>query len=156
MSNLEQRQVYCRAFIQGMKLTHVPKSQQSLERFHQSTFKGNLRGLWLVTANVLVSWCWNLCQVKMFLNLSKTNVIFCSVTFYLYMNGLLKVRALKIGYPVYSRLQATFFYKRCRANLTNHRQQSTRVKVKATDLTESDLFFPIISKKLLKDLTETV
>ena len=33
----------------------------------------------------------------------------------------LKIRALRRGYPVYFRLQATFFYKRCRASVTKHR-----------------------------------
>ena len=35
---------------------------------------------------------------------NKTNVILCSATFYLCMNGLLKVRALRIGCHVYFRL----------------------------------------------------
>ena len=60
-------------------------------------------------------------QVTMFLQTSnKTNVILCSATFYLYVNGLLKMRALRIGYLVYFRLWATFFYKRCRACRTKH------------------------------------
>ena len=50
------------------------------------------------------------------------------------MNGLLKVRDLRMGYPAYFRLYATFFYKRCRASMTKHRQQSTKVKAKGTDL----------------------
>ena len=41
------------------------------------------------------------------------------------MNGLLKVRVLRMVYLVYFRLLATFFYKRCRASMTKHRQQST-------------------------------
>ena len=46
------------------------------------------------------------------------------------MNGLLKVRVLRIGYLVYFRLYVTFFYKQCRASMTKDRQQSTKVKVK--------------------------
>lgn len=52
---------------------------------------------------------------------TKTNVILCSVTFYLYVDGLFKVRAFKIGYPLYFRLPAAFFYKRCRVSMTRHR-----------------------------------
>ena len=37
----------------------------------------------------------------------------------------LKIRALRRGCPVYFRLQATFFYKRCRASVTKHRYHST-------------------------------
>ena len=37
-------------------------------------------------------------------NLQKTNVILCSATFCLYVNVLLKVGALRIGYPVYFRV----------------------------------------------------
>ena len=52
----------------------------------------------------------------------------------------LKVRALKIGCLVCFRLQATFFCKRCRASMAKHgRQQSTKVKVKGTDLTWSQI-----------------
>ena len=66
--------------------------------------------MWLVVANFLVSDSFvlvavHLGQVTMFLQTSnKTNAVLCSATFYLYMNGLLKVRALRIGYPVYFRL----------------------------------------------------
>ena len=45
----------------------------------------------------------------------------------------LKVRALSMGYHVYFRLEATFFYKRCRASMTKHRQQSTRLRAKGID-----------------------
>ena len=38
-----------------------------------------------------------------------------------------------MGYHVYFRLEATFFYKRCRASMTKHRQQSTRVRAKGKD-----------------------
>ena len=43
---------------------------------------------------------------------------------------LLKVRALGMGYPVYFRLQATFFYQRCRASMTKHRQQTQGLELK--------------------------
>ena len=59
---------------------------------------------------------------------NKTDVILCSITFYLYVDGLFKVRALRIGYPLYFRLQAAFFYKRCRVSMTQHRL-STEHKV---------------------------
>ena len=45
----------------------------------------------------------------------------------------LKIRALRVGYHVYFRLEAAFFYKRCRASMTKHRQQSTRVRAKGID-----------------------
>ena len=48
------------------------------------------------------------------------------------MNGLLKVRSLRTGYPVYFRLSAALFYKRYRTSLTSTGQQST--KAKGTDL----------------------
>ena len=44
-------------------------------------------------------------QVTMFLKTSnKTDVILCFAIFYLYMNGLLKISALRMGYLVYFRL----------------------------------------------------
>ena len=46
------------------------------------------------------------------------------------MNGLLKVGTLRMGYPVYFRLYVTFFYNRCRANMTKH----TKFKARETDL----------------------
>ena len=67
---------------------------------------------------------------------------FCSATFYLYewkSVTPLKVRALRKSSPVYFRLQATFFDKRCRASMTQHRQQSTRVRAKGIDPTQSHL-----------------
>ena len=36
--------------------------------------------------------------------------------------------------PVYFRLQATFFYKKHGASMTQHRPQGTKVKVKVIDL----------------------
>ena len=54
------------------------------------------------------------------------------------MNALLKVRTLRMGYPVYFRLYATF-HKRCRASMTKHRQQNIKVKVKETDLIWSQM-----------------
>ena len=71
-------------------------------------------------------------QVTMFLQTcNKTNVILCSATFNLYMNGLLKSPVLRIGYHVYFRLQAIFFYKMCRVSRTKHRL--TKHKTKGTD-----------------------
>lgn len=49
-----------------------------------------------------------------------------------------------MGCPIYFRLQAIFFYEKYRASMTEHRQHSTKVKVKETDPTwESELFFTI-------------
>ena len=45
----------------------------------------------------------------------------------------LKTRNLRIGAHLSFRLQATFFYKTCRASLKKHRKQSTRVRVKGID-----------------------
>ena len=46
------------------------------------------------------------------------------------MDGPLKVRALRTDSPVYFRLWAAFFYKRCKANVTQHGQLSTVLKQK--------------------------
>ena len=46
----------------------------------------------------------------------------------------LKVSAWRKAYSVCFRLQATFFYKKCRDSTTRHRQQSTKVNVKGRDL----------------------
>ena len=63
-------------------------------------------------------------QLTMFVYTSnKTNVILSSVILYLYMDGFLKVKALRMASPVYFRLWATFFYERYRASMTKHRQQ---------------------------------
>ena len=53
---------------------------------------------------------------------------------HLCMNELLKVRALRLGYLVYFRLQVTLFHKRCRASMTTHRKSAISNVV-------SDLFF---------------
>ena len=45
----------------------------------------------------------------------------------------LKVRALRMDHPVYFRLHTTFFCKRYRASMTQHRQQSTQVSAKGVD-----------------------
>ena len=64
--------------------------------------------MWLVVANFLVLESFvhaavHIGQVILFLYISnKTNVILCSVKFYIFLY--LKVRALRIGYPVYLRL----------------------------------------------------
>ena len=66
-------------------------------------------------------------MVTVFLETSKeTNIILCSTTFYVYANESvihLKVRALRMGYLVYFRLQAMFFCKRCRASTAKQRKQ---------------------------------
>ena len=49
-----------------------------------------------------------------------------------------KVRVLKMGSLVYFRLQATLL-QRCRASMTKHRQQSTKVGTKEIDLVWSRL-----------------
>ena len=84
------------------------------------------------------SWCWN----PLFLQLSiwarsscsykppTKHVILCSATFYFCINGLFKIRALRIGYPAYFRLSTIFFFKKHRASMTKHRQQSSEVKSK--------------------------
>ena len=53
------------------------------------------------------------------------------------MNGLLKVRSLRIGCPMYFRLSAALFYKRCRTSRTSAGQQST--KAKRADLIRSQV-----------------
>ena len=45
----------------------------------------------------------------------------------------LKVRALRMGYHLYFRLWATLFYRTCRASMTKHRPQSTKVRAKGID-----------------------
>ena len=117
--SLEQRKVYCRAMQGDMK---------TLEGFWQSTFKGKVserHGQLLQTS----------CQIPLLLELStqvrspcsyrpsRRQMFFSAATFSFYMIGLLQVRALRIGYPVYFRIQATFFYKRFRASMNKHRQQ---------------------------------
>ena len=99
--------------------------------------------MWLVVANFLMPEFFvfayvHLGVVTMFLQTSnKTNIILCSSAFYLYMSGEsvmpLKIRALKMGYPVYFKLQATLFYKRFRTSMTKHKQQSTKFRDKGTD-----------------------
>ena len=59
------------------------------------------------------------------LSSSKTIVIFHSAT--------LRTRNLRIGVQVCFRLQATFYYERCRASLKKYRQQSARLRVKGID-----------------------
>ena len=46
-----------------------------------------------------------------------------------------------MGYPIYFRLEATFFYKSFRASMTKHRQQSTKVRARFN--MESVLFFSV-------------
>ena len=129
--NKPKHQIWSRERImQGHVRTQVSHAQKTefLEGFQQSTFTGKVRegcGQLLQT-----SWCRN----PLFLQLSTqvrsrcsckppTSQMFSIVQlFNLYMNVLLKVRALRIGCPLYFWLQATLFYKRCRASMTKHRQ----------------------------------
>ena len=101
------------------------------------------RGAWLIAMNFLLSESFRiLCSCDcpsghtVPINLQQGKG---SATLYLHMNRLLKVRALtpaSIRQPVYFRLYATFFYKRCRTSKTKHRQQNR-------SNTESDLSFPL-------------
>ena len=54
---------------------------------------------------------------------------------------LLKARALRIAYPIYFRLEAASFYKRCRDRMTKHKWQKTKVNIagKGTDLIWSQI-----------------
>ena len=54
----------------------------------------------------------------------------CFCNLYFYTNELLNIRTLKIGYSVYFRLQAAYFYKRCRVSMIKHKQDSTALKLK--------------------------
>ena len=58
------------------------------------------------------------------------------------MNGLLKVRSLRIGCPMYFRLSAALFYNRYRTSRTSAGQQSTKAKKSRSNM-ESGLFFPV-------------
>ena len=99
--------------------------------------------MWLVVANFLMPEFFvfasvHLGVVTMFLQTSnKTNIILCSATFYLYMSGEsvmpLKIKALRMGCPVYFKLQATLFYKWFRTSMTKHKQQSTKIRDKGID-----------------------
>ena len=46
---------------------------------------------------------------------------------------LFKIRASRMGYCVYFRLEATSLYKRRRASMTKHRQQSTRIRARGIE-----------------------
>ena len=48
---------------------------------------------------------------------------------------------MRMGYPIYFRLEATFFYKNLRASITKHSQQSTKVRARVS--MESVLFFSV-------------
>ena len=99
------------------------------QRISAGLLKASKGGVWLVVANFLVLKAFvvaavSVGQLTMFLYTSnKTNVILSSVILYLYMDGFLKVKALRMASPVYFRLWATFFYERYRASVTKHRQQ---------------------------------
>ena len=122
-SEVKQR-VWCRerfgaekGLLQGYARRQVAyslKTLNSLKAFSKAFYRKGEGGVWLVVASCLVWESFVLAavqvgQVTMFLQTSnKTTVIFCS--FYLYMNGLLKVRVLIIGYSLYFRVQTTFFF----------------------------------------------
>ena len=106
--SLDQIKVYCRVMQEGWLLT--PKTLNYSKGFSKALLKARRERLIVEFFLALESFIFaatHLGQVKMFLSISpKTNVV-CSANFYLYMNGLLKVGALRINYPVYFRLQAT-------------------------------------------------
>ena len=124
-------------------VSHVPKTLNSSKGFSKTFLKARWgRGLVsfckLISVGIL---CSSSCprmschDVPVNLQQGKYNSLFCN--FYLCMNGLLKVRALRMGSPVYFRLQATFFYKTCRARMTEQKKgYSSKV--------ESDLSFPVM------------
>ena len=96
----------------------------SPQRISAGLLKASKGGVWLVVVNFLVLKAFVAAavpvgQVTMFVYTSnKTNVILGSVIFYLYVDGFFKVKALRMGSPVYFRLWAAFFYERCRASMT--------------------------------------
>ena len=107
---------------------HQGLFQDRVEERSLEILKGE--GIWLVVANFLGVriLCSCICPHRsghVFLSTSnKTNVILCSATFSPseWKSVIpLKIRASRRDYPVYFRLQATFFYKRCRASMTKHR-----------------------------------
>ena len=59
------------------------------------------------------------------------------------MNGLLKVRSLRIGCPMYFRLSAALFYNRYRTSRTSAGQQSTKAK-------RADLIWSQVCSSLLQ------
>ena len=126
--------------------THVPCTGRQI-LYHWATrlplyWKGKGCG-WLLQ----ISWCRNLFAaiqaglITMLLYTCNRTLVFCSVTFYLNVNGKVlyfKGQALEavpweLGYSVCFRPQETFFFKRCRALMTQHRQQSTGVRDKGVD-----------------------
>ena len=106
------------------RVSHVPKTLRSSKGFSETFLKARWgRGLVsfckLLGVGIL---CFCSCpcmsghDVPVNVQQDKYNCLFYN--FYLSMNGLWKVRALRMGSPVYFTLQATFFYKRCRARMT--------------------------------------
>ena len=105
-------------------VSHVPKTLKSSKGFRKACLKAR----WekdvfscckLLGVGILCSCscrCMSGHDVPVNVQQDKYNCLFYN--FYLSMNGLLKVRALRMGSPVYFMLQATFFYKRCRARMT--------------------------------------
>ena len=105
----ELRKVYCKA---------IQKDEWLLLQKNQTPRRVSSKQFW---RQVRQGWDWLLqtswCRNSLFLQRSgkvrswsfsnKTNVILCFATFYLYMNGILKITALRIRCPVYFRLYAT-------------------------------------------------
>ena len=128
--------------------TSVPKNHLTQDRI-QASFVLKGEEVWLVVTNFLVSESFVLAavhigqvtDVPVNLQQDKGYSLFCnSLSLYEWKSVIpLKVRALRTGSPVYFRLQETFFYKRCRASMTKHRPQGTKVKEKGTDLMWSQI-----------------
>ena len=133
--SLEQRKVYCRACQEtGVLCSENPKLP---EGFPQSIFKDKGREgcgrLWHLSAGIL---CSCICpgrsghHVPVNLQQDTCYSLFCNLlSLYEPKSVLLvKVRAARICHRVCFRPQATFFYKTCRASISEPRQQSTKVK----------------------------
>ena len=114
-----------------------------LEGFQQSSFQGKVReghGQFLQT-----SWCQDPlslqlstevrseCSCKPSIKQMLFSILQCFVSI---RKDFLRIKALRIGYPIYFMLQATLFYKSGKAIMTKHKQQNR------SNL-ESDLFFPV-------------
>ena len=116
--SLEQRKVYCRA-VQGDRWL-MPPNPELPKGFQQSIFKGKVReGCGLL---LQISWFWNplflqpstqvRSHIPVNLQQDKCYSLFCNfLSLYEWKSVIpLKVRALRVGYPVYFRLYATFLH----------------------------------------------
>ena len=116
--------------------TNVPKNHLTRVRIQASfVLKG---GVWLVVAGIICSYscpCRSGHNVPINLQQDIYYFLFCNFLFLYEWKSIipLKIRALRMGYHVYFTLQAIFRLQRCRACMTKHRQQSTRVKAKGID-----------------------